>query len=68
VRGGVRRPARDAPRPPGGPADAPADGAAGAPPPPHDPSWIEAECRRRFRGDPARRSACVAALRSRFGG
>ncbi|MFD0905870.1 hypothetical protein, partial [Actinomadura sediminis] len=59
---------RDAPRPGADPPDAPADVPAGGPARPRDPSWIEAECRRRFPGDPVRTRACVAALRSRFGG
>ncbi|MFG2085971.1 MULTISPECIES: hypothetical protein [unclassified Spirillospora] len=31
------------------------------------PSWIAAECRRRFPDDPRRRSACAAALTDAFG-
>ncbi|WUH96215.1 hypothetical protein OHR68_21760 [Spirillospora sp. NBC_00431] len=35
---------------------------------PRAPSWISAECARRFPDDPRRRTACVAALTSQFGG
>ncbi|TMR39466.1 hypothetical protein [Actinomadura geliboluensis] len=35
---------------------------------PATPSWVAAECRRRFPDDPTRRAACVAALSGRLGG
>ncbi|GAA1873489.1 hypothetical protein [Actinomadura bangladeshensis] len=34
---------------------------------PASPSWIAAECRRRYPHDPLRRRACVAVLADRFG-
>ncbi|TDC62185.1 hypothetical protein E1200_26620 [Actinomadura sp. GC306] len=54
------------PRPPR-PAPAPRPSAA-PPARPAVPSWIAAECRRRYPDDPHRRATCAAALTRAFGG
>ncbi|MCP9955113.1 hypothetical protein [Actinomadura madurae] len=62
--------AAPSPREKGRPADRPRPAKTRTPRAvrPAAPSWIAAECRRRYPADPFRRSACVAALTEAFGG